>query len=81
METTDRNPRFTQQVVGEAKQGATTSAQVVVLPQTVHFTREQRVLLNALQARYRQDPDLFSDRELSRLRFVRWLYQNGRIGS
>lgn len=32
-----------------------------------------------LRARYQQDHDLFSRQELARLRFVRWLYQTGRV--
>ena len=35
--------------------------------------------LCALRAQFRQDRDLFSEGELARLRFVRWLFQTGRL--
>ena len=43
------------------------------------FTPAQWQALHALHTRYQQDCDLFSNRELTRLRFVRWLYQTGRL--
>ena len=43
------------------------------------FTPAQWQALHALHTRYQQDRDLFSNRELARLRFVRWLYQTGRL--
>ncbi len=38
-----------------------------------------RQALRTLRARYAQDHDLFSQVELARLRFVRWLYRMGRL--
>ena len=35
--------------------------------------------LRALRTRYGQHRDLFSAGELARLRFLRWLYQTGRL--
>lgn len=81
METTDRKPGFTNQVADVANRDGAVSAQVAVAQQTTLFTREQQDVLLALQARYRQDPGLFGDQEMMRLRFVRWLYQNGRTES
>lgn len=39
------------------------------------FTETQSALLGALRARYQQDHDLFTGRELSHLRFMRWLQE------
>jgi hypothetical protein len=44
-------------------------------------TTTQQQALYRLRARYQQDRDLFSRQELARLRFVRWLYQAGRLRS
>jgi hypothetical protein len=33
----------------------------------------------ALRLRYQQGGDVFSERELARLRFLRWLYRSGRL--
>jgi hypothetical protein len=41
---------------------------------------EWRVLC-LLRERYGQGCDLFSAREMARLRFVRWLYHSGRLTS
>ena len=46
---------------------------------TTTFTADQRRALRALRERYRQGRDLFSDHEMARLRFLRWLYQGGRL--
>jgi hypothetical protein len=43
------------------------------------FTHEERQALRALRERYHHDDDLFSARELARLRFPRWLYVTGRV--
>jgi hypothetical protein len=48
-------------------------------PRTRGLTTEERRTLDALRERYRGDRDLFSARELARLRFVRWLVQSGRL--
>jgi hypothetical protein len=32
-----------------------------------------------LPTRYAQERDIFSPRELARLRFLRWLYRRGRL--
>lgn len=39
----------------------------------MNFTENQSALLGELRTRYQQDHDLFSGRELSHLRFMRWL--------
>ncbi len=46
---------------------------------TITFSRRELRALRTLRAHYAQDRDLFSDDELARLRFVRWLYQAGRL--
>lgn len=43
------------------------------------FTRAEWLNLCALRNRYQQDHDLFSAPEQARLRFLRWLYQTGRL--
>ena len=43
------------------------------------FTPAERRMLRALRTRYRQDRDLFGERVRARLRFLRWLYQTGRL--
>lgn len=43
------------------------------------FTYEEMTLLRILRSRRRQNLEMFSDRELARLRFVRWLVQTGRV--
>lgn len=48
---------------------------------TSSFTSVERSALQALRARYRQDHDLFSTRELAQLRFFRWLHETGRLPS
>jgi hypothetical protein len=48
---------------------------------TAIFTPQERKSLRALRARYNQDRDVFSNRELSQLRFLRWLYHNGHFAS
>ena len=45
------------------------------------FTRAEQATLRELRARYCDGRDLFSDRELARLRFIRWLYQIRRLSS
>lgn len=53
------------------------TVRAATLPPT--FTRLERRTLRALRARYRLDTDMFSERELMHLRFLRWLYQTGRL--
>jgi hypothetical protein len=48
-------------------------------PQATLFTPAQWQALDTLRQRYAQDHDPFSDRERARLRFLRWLYQTGRL--
>ena len=45
------------------------------------FTLAEWQALRVLRRRYRPERDLFSDSELACLRFVRWLYQRGRLPS
>jgi hypothetical protein len=40
---------------------------------------EERHALHTLRERYQHDHDFFSARELARLRFLRWLYETGRV--
>lgn len=41
------------------------------------YTAAERQSLRALRARYQEDPDFFSARELGCLRFMRWLRHRG----
>ena len=43
------------------------------------FTQAERNALRALRVRYKQDHGLFSESELARLGFLRWLCQTGRL--
>jgi hypothetical protein len=45
------------------------------------FSDKQLQTLMALRETYEPDYDLFSVRELARLRFVRWLVEQGRLES
>lgn len=45
------------------------------------FTADQLQALTTLRVSYERQPDLFSERELARLHFVRWLYESGRMTS
>jgi hypothetical protein len=44
------------------------------------FTRDEQEALYTLRECYRQSRDLFSAHELARLRFIRWLYEEGELG-
>lgn len=44
------------------------------------LTDAEREALAQLRNRYGDHHDLFTERELARLRFVRWLYQTERFG-
>ena len=57
------------------------TTQTPTIAPLVPFTPEQHAVLRILRARYQQDHDLFSQQELARLRFLRWLYQTGRLVS
>jgi hypothetical protein len=46
---------------------------------TYNFTLSEWAELYALRERYEQSRDLFSAREQERLRFMRWLYETGRL--
>lgn len=41
------------------------------------FSPEEQQVLASLRTRYQQCLDLFSAKEMARLRFMRWLYQQG----
>lgn len=43
------------------------------------LTDTERRQLEALRERYQQSGDTLSERELARLRFLRWLYLSGRL--
>jgi hypothetical protein len=47
-------------------------------PEIVSAPEEEGALC-ALRARYRESRDLFSTREMARLRFLRWLVHTGRL--
>ena len=55
------------------------TTQTPIPASTPAFTNAGWKALHALRDRYRQDRDLLSERERGRLRFVRWLYQTGRL--
>jgi hypothetical protein len=52
----------------------TIKATSILLPLLLSCTQQQ-----TLPARYMQNCDLFSETERLRLRFVRWLYESGRL--
>ncbi|HEY7779081.1 MAG TPA: hypothetical protein VIC85_02605 [Ktedonobacterales bacterium] len=54
---------------------------IAAVPPVDTFTREETAALYALRYRYLQTHDLLSRRELERLRFLRWLYDTGRLES
>jgi hypothetical protein len=43
------------------------------------FTDTEQGALRRLRLRYQESRDLFNDRELARLRFVRWLHATGQL--
>jgi hypothetical protein len=43
------------------------------------FTARELRTLRDLRARYQQDRDLFTPREVARLHFIRWLVQSERL--
>jgi hypothetical protein len=43
------------------------------------FEPEEFRQLQRLRQRYQLEPDIFTEREWSKLRFVRWLVQTGRL--
>jgi hypothetical protein len=55
------------------------STQPVPIVPAVTFSTSERRALRALRARYQQNRDLFSTRELAYLRFLRWLYRTGQL--
>jgi hypothetical protein len=52
--------------------------ELYVAPETP-FTAGERLVMEALRLRYREDPDLFSDREHAHLLFLRWLVRTHRL--
>jgi hypothetical protein len=59
-----------------SEQAADQTASIV---STAAFSASEWSALRALAARYRENRDLFSARELDLLRFLRWLYHTGRV--
>jgi hypothetical protein len=51
------------------------------VPASTLFSAQERRTLRLLRARYRQDHDMFTERERTHLRFARWLYRAGRLES
>jgi hypothetical protein len=47
----------------------------------VSFTDQELGHLVALRQRYQQDQDLFSEAEMARLQFLRWMRETGRLDS
>jgi hypothetical protein len=45
----------------------------------VTFTAAEGEALDRLRSRYQQSGDTLGERELARLRFLRWLYLSGRL--
>jgi hypothetical protein len=43
------------------------------------FNARELRTLRGLRARYQQDRDLFTTREVARLHFIRWLVQSNRL--
>ncbi len=54
--------------------GGTSAANIPVT-----FAATEREALDRLHSRYQQSGDTLSERELARLRFLRWLYRTGRL--
>lgn len=59
--------------------GSSMSQQAATPALPARFTSVEAQALRALRDRYQQGRDLFTDRELARLRFLRWLYETGKI--
>jgi hypothetical protein len=57
-----------------------TQQTVATIEQVTFSVPEQQKLLE-LRNRYGDDRDIFTPQEKERIRFLRWLYQNGRIPS
>ena len=57
------------------------TTQTQAAPTPITFTAAERRALRTLRARYREERDLFSNEELARLRFVRWLVQSDRLAA
>ena len=55
------------------------TTQTAAIQTRTRFTAAKRRALRGLCVRYREQRDLFSAIELSRLRFVRYLVQSGRL--
>ena len=64
---------------GEWKKKRPMSTQMTTTDAAGVFTPAQWRLLHVLRDRYHQDRDLFTPREMTRLRFVRWLHDTGRL--
>lgn len=61
--------------------GSDKSLQASTADASVSFTSSESQALEALRNRYHENRDLFAERELARLRFLRWLYETGRVAS
>jgi hypothetical protein len=55
------------------------TTQTLTSDMTSMFTAAHRQALHALRDHYQQERDLLSNRELARLRFLRWLHDHGRL--
>jgi hypothetical protein len=48
----------------------------IITTKGAHFTEAEATALQALRERYHTGQGLFTDREIARLRFLRWLVQS-----
>jgi hypothetical protein len=48
-------------------------------PSISGFSPAEWFTLERLRMRYQRDPDVWTERELARLRFMQWLVQTGRL--
>ena len=55
--------------------------QIDMTPLTLWFSQRERHLLRMLRADYPVRRDFLGTGELRHLRFIRWLYQTGRVTS
>lgn len=66
-------------MVPSMPQGYETENEQSIATQEADFSAVEMERLSAMRDRYSEHHDLFTDRELARLRFVRWMVQTGRL--
>ena len=67
----------TEQMTDNTSMQSLTSEDAKIESLEAEFSPEEQQVLESLATRYQQGLDLFSAREMERLRFMRWLYQQG----